>query len=1476
MTNKTKEFKLNESTLFKNEIIRFFNINPYNSSIYISLEINGKKIKLNNASEKIILKDIITQNENSEINYNVSEDIDLKMQFKIINKFNKKEIFESFQTKMRESKARWKQSKVNEGKVFGHGISIKDRVKMFSGGDNTKKHNNPTNYKPGKLKIPTMFQKSNQNSIKSSNSNLSTNLDESKNSINNRKSKDSNKLEIKEKIIKNEKKIENDNNNEKIIINNFDIKNNNDNKNDNDLIKNIIVENKNNNNEDKIGVSENINEDIGKIEAKEIKEEIINKNEEEIKENAIILNENKNKINEQLVEKSKEILNNEIENNKNKDKNEEKFNNNINEEEEEKTDEPKNEEKEDEVKKEEEKKDEQENEEGKTNEVKNEEEKKDELENEEGQKDKLENDEEEKKDELKNKEVTENHIEKIKEEDNVDIEKIKCEENNIIVNDNLNSNSKEVDKFDENYLYEEREDVSNEENGEDNSNDEENEKVNIESQINNKEKEDQNNKIDDNCININNEIEKAEKINTNNNPKPLAESITFHKDIPEIDNLIDENVLKFQNASKNFGSSMTFHQKPKGTPSFKTNSGDVFLESINYTSYLKSLQKKGLKESKRETFCEGFFIASFPTKNATVIEKSQSFPASCGHEECSKLPSMKPEIIKRYPLKDTKKLEMNNLAASLCFPTGIKVCYSENNPSNIKDYVTPITNQKGDRYYMMTHHFYRKISRDEFIKKYEMHPLKYHLQKFGDAYLSLSEEELNEEKVNEIQTSLEFCQELGFRDNLYIPYCLCIISKYPYVNEIKKCLKSIYRILSKEKLISYLNPEDGYYEINNLIMHLIHSVPIPDPNSMVKFFLPYYNKRIEITCPKIEDISIMNANTCTLLKVFSVEHIITIYKLIINEKKLLFIDKYYDRLAKVTDGFISLLYPLQWIHTYIPIMSDQMLKYLETFLPFLNGVHDSLIPLIKKIFIESDIDEELFLIYINDDKIKLGTSLNGKKKMKTEKYIQEYIPSFPSDLEKKLKNKLKKLKSEYSGGQKNESKMENERAELKMRDAFIEFFVGMFHDYEKYLYLLDDQDVIFNKSLFLSSVPNNEKKFYEEIIDSQLFQQFTQNIIKEDFNYLYKKLALRELENNTKKEKDKKKKKGKNKEEEEEEIKSKILYNYVVSPNYLNIKETDVRNIENKLRQKYPIAIKEVETERIANDLAEIESIRYLNDSCLIYLTPEQIKAEKAVTTENKNLDLRKSAIPRFTGKIMDMKIKMNVKISTKGTMLEAEKFYQKRKDEIKEYIRDFAAKIFKSEINNINIDNTEKSDLMNLIENSYGRECFINLLSHNKGNMVLLQYDSFKLLGNLIYNTIIGTLKIEETDKVLEEMILLIKSTKYFGTEEKGKTITIFDDYKKKIQSTPKIVQYNFWKKTYDMDLNSKENKEDSHVKQQIIYEIVSSMIELEIPKSLVKTITEKISNEVFGKDSQLTKETFKVFIQQITKAHYISKARI
>ena len=62
---------------------------------------------------------------------------------------------------------------------------------------------------------------------------------------------------------------------------------------------------------------------------------------------------------------------------------------------------------------------------------------------------------------------------------------------------------------------------------------------------------------------------------------------------------------------------------------------------------------------------------------------------------------MKQEILLRYPLEHTKNVQLNNLAGTICFPAGIKVCYSqEKPPKEIIDYITKITNQKGERYYM--------------------------------------------------------------------------------------------------------------------------------------------------------------------------------------------------------------------------------------------------------------------------------------------------------------------------------------------------------------------------------------------------------------------------------------------------------------------------------------------------------------------------------------------------------------------------------------------------------------------------------------------------------------------------------------------------------------------------------------------------------------------------------------------------------
>ena len=887
---------------------------------------------------------------------------------------------------------------------------------------------------------------------------------------------------------------------------------------------------------------------------------------------------------------------------------------------------------------------------------------------------------------------------------------------------------------------------------------------------------------------------------------------------------------------------------------------EEFLNSMNYEQFLEELRQQGKKEEEiRETFCEGFFIASIPKENGNVIENSaEKLPASCGHPECSKLPSMKPEIIMRYPLKDTKNLELNNLAATICFPTGVKMCYSENDyPAKIEDYVTQITNQKGERYYMRTFHFYHKMLNMEFSKEYKIHPLKHHLMKFGDEYTILRDDEFTDEIVNNIQGNLDFCKEIGFRDIVYIPYCICLISKYPYIKELEYCLDTIYRIMAQDT--DKLN-----FQINELIMYLIHSVPIPIKNMKIRFYIPYNNVKMELLCPKVDDVSIMNSTFTQLFDYLSVDNIILVFRLLLSEKKILFIHDDYTELTNITNSFITLLYPFKWIHTYIPIMSDQMLKYLETFLPFLNGIHKSLMKFVEDIFKEGELEEsdEVFLVYINKGdlgEITLSSSLKKSKlkSSKFSKYIQNNV--LPLPFEKDLKKELKSIESQRKS-LKRESRANrvDPQLENKMRDAFVDVFVKMFHDYEKYIGILDD-DVIFNKVLFMNKIKKEEKKFYDEFIDCQLFQQFTQNILTNSYSYFNKKIK----ESKEKKSKDKKGDKGYRASiNKQESI-------YIARPDYLGITENDKNLIEKKLREDYKV--NKNESEEVKNKILEklnpIDSDKYINSNCIIYLTPE--KKDSAKEEENTNLQTIKQE---------------NKSMMKKATTLLAGELTEKQIDKIKDDVKDMAIKIFKSEIKSEDVKALKTEAFRNL-ETSYGRSFFVSLISNNSTNVISLQENSFGFLENLINGILNSTLKLEETEQIIEEVVILIRSTKFFEKEinkkdknsKKKEELNLFNYMKKKLQGYNKVNQKNFWEKWFELDLNKldDEEKEDNNVREDLIIKICQEMIDLEISKSTIKNICDKFNKNTFEEGSELFTKTQKRYIKLISTSNYISSSK-
>ena len=881
-------------------------------------------------------------------------------------------------------------------------------------------------------------------------------------------------------------------------------------------------------------------------------------------------------------------------------------------------------------------------------------------------------------------------------------------------------------------------------------------------------------------------------------------------------------------------------------------------ESQNYEEkFLVPKNYQSFNKKHRETFCEGFFITSFPFQKGQVIEKSQSFPALCGHAECSSLPAMQPQILYRYPLEDTKSLELKDLAATLCFPTGIKVCYNnEEEPKIIDDYVTPIINQKGERYYMVTYHFYLKMENSIYNNKYEMHPLKDHLRRFADDYLDITEKDINKKKIK-IEKDLEKAQNLGFRDFVYIPYCICLISKYPYIDEIKRCLESIYYLIIEK---------DKDELINKFIMHLINSVPIPEIQSMVQFYIPYNRENcLKIKYPKLNDLKIMNSSMCNLLKYFPIDLIISIFRLLLFEKKILFIDNDYTRLSNFTDNFISLLYPFQWMHTYIPIMSNQMLQYLETFLPFINGINISFLPLVKELYQADDMEqnEEIFLIYIQEKKFKLGTSLIGKNK-NNHKYFEANVPSLPNNLEKELKNKLKKIKDEIDNFEKTHHVSKNlEEFEIKIRIAFIEFFVQMFHDIDKYLTFLDE-DIVFNKNLFMEKIQKYDKNFYNEFTDTQLFQIFTQNIVKDEMNFF--KLMMEDYNKNN----------GKFTYDEDDKIKDNknfsIKENYIITPDYLNINDKNTQTIEDKINQQYNI--KENINKQITEYIQEIDKDKYDYNNLNIYTIPKEVKKSNVNLTINiKHNILANKENQKFI-------FNQLIKYIKRGRNYEMN---EKEENFLKERIKDFTVKIFKSEELKID-DNNIKKEIGNDLNTSIGREFFVNLISKNTNNIILLKSNCFIILGKIIYNIILlSLLNIAENDIILEQVIKLLKSLKFFGKEElnvlskminekEKSTVTLWDVYKQKIQSYSKVNQENLWKNWYQINLENEKDQDNPDTKKNIILGLLDIMFDLELDITFIKKTIEDIMKmalkENEEKQNEILQEIKKIYAEKHQKA--------
>ena len=902
-------------------------------------------------------------------------------------------------------------------------------------------------------------------------------------------------------------------------------------------------------------------------------------------------------------------------------------------------------------------------------------------------------------------------------------------------------------------------------------------------------------------LNVNNKIStKNNDINKNN--KNLSINNEKKKDITKNNN---ENILK---ADPN---------KVLRTTSAKVNlpsmKGNEFSSKLNKDIFLS---KELIPESEiKETFCMAFFIVSFNFNQPKIIEKSDELIADCGHSFCSSLPAIVPEIFARYPEKDTKDFEISDLGASICFPNGIKICFDKNemHVNGLKNYSSVLTNQEGKRYFLSTYHLYFKYSYEEFMEEYE----------YG----------------NNIDKTLVQAMRIKY---IYIPFCICLLSKYPFFNQMENCLESL--------RFTIANHKSSPTEIYNLLLYLTKSIPIPQVGTRLNFPLPYYPDFISINQPYYKDIILFGDNPSIIVEYLSVEEIIIILRLLLFEQKVLLVGNNYDIISQIAFNFNLLLYPMQWVHTFIPIMTQKMMKYLDSFLPFFNGMHISLYELTSGIL--ENIQENIFIFDFNKHNFEMNTfpDLNSKNIIKK---INELIPQFPKNTLNNLTFGLGVVKA-YLEKLKNTKKNNNDvnkEINITIKQVFIQAFIEVLFDYKNYLSLVNEKP-IFNTKAMLEKKPKADNKFYNELTQTQLFQLFIQNnpVNKKANTFFEEQL---EIYQNLK-----------DKKEFKEEfinnfnITCEIREDYFISPEIL-----ENFDIKNPKKIKIQENLKQDEYKKVLKKKYFKYDIYFKQKSILKF--NKTIISDKLNFDNNKiNKNITYYIFPNIEFNFEDEKRSKTTKIKSilLGKLKEEEEeeigkdLNPEEKDEIGENISDVIRKLFKND----EISNPDENLklVLDSLNNDYGRDLYIDILYKNKA---ILYQNSYEFLEKLILASINKILNSKITkEKKKFYFIRLVKCCDNFTKDGKYLAETLYP----KLDKIKMINDFDFWKeyaKLYIQDnCNKNKNIDDKWIESLNKIEKIMPMM------GLKKTMIYSTLAEI-GKNNIEEKKFSKLMKQVITR---------
>ncbi|XP_054854197.1 DENN domain-containing protein 1A isoform X1 [Eublepharis macularius] len=293
-----------------------------------------------------------------------------------------------------------------------------------------------------------------------------------------------------------------------------------------------------------------------------------------------------------------------------------------------------------------------------------------------------------------------------------------------------------------------------------------------------------------------------------------------------------------------------------------------------------------------------------------------------------------------------------------------------------------------------------------------------------------------------VLTDIDSKQRFGFcRLSSGAKTCFCILSYLPWFEVFYKLLNILADYTAKCQ-------DSQWYEL----LEALYKLPIPEPGTSVHLSVHSY-----FTVPDIRELPSIpeNRNLTEYFVAVDVNNMLHLYASMLCERRILICCSKLSTLTACIHGSAAMLYPMFWQHVYIPVLPPHLLDYCCAPMPYLIGIHLSLMEKVRNMAVED-------VVILNVDTNTLETPFDD-------------LQSLPNDVVSALKSRLKKVSMTTGDG---------------VARAFLKAQASFFGSYRSALKIEPGEPITFCEETFISHRSAAMRQFLQNAIQLQLFKQF--------------------------------------------------------------------------------------------------------------------------------------------------------------------------------------------------------------------------------------------------------------------------------------------------------------------------------------------------------------------------------------------------